>query len=147
MGASGTKPIACFSTDLEALHRLYGHLRAYVILGMRMGQVARERYPLRIYATLYSGSRRPRSCIADGVQFSSCCTLGKANIRIQEGREARARFTDCRTGIEITVKSEVLERIDREARAENEESVSLEAYKARAEDLLSITSIEPWMAW
>lgn len=133
--------------ELEGLRRFHGHLGPYVVLGMRMGEAARTTYPFRIYATLYCGSKRPRSCMADGVQYSSCCTLGKANIRVVEWGAACGMFTDGRTGIEIRILQEVLDSIDGKVTAENEDVVSVQLYQQRNEDLFITTSVEPEVAW
>jgi formylmethanofuran dehydrogenase subunit E len=133
--------------ELEGLRRFNGHLGPYVVLGMRMGQAARTTYPFRIYATLYTGSKRPRSCMADGVQYSSCCTLGKSNIRIVERGEACGMFTDGRTGIGIKVLGDVLGLIDEKVTAENEELVSIEIYHQKIKDLFAISKVESSLAW
>lgn len=134
--------------DLEALRAFHGHLGPYVTLGFRMGKIAREKYPHRIYATLFSGTKRPLSCVADGVQLASCCTSGKGNIIIREGEEAKARFTDGRAGIEIKVLPEVLKHIDASGiTSENEDAYSVDVYRKKAEDLFSVTPVEPGVAW
>jgi formylmethanofuran dehydrogenase subunit E len=133
---------ASTNSELEGLRRFHGHLGPYVVLGMRMGQVARLKYPNRIFAKVYCGKDRPRSCIADGIQYSSCCTVGKNNIEILDGGEARAIFSDGRTSIEISALPQVSEEIDANMGKVNEEDVSSRIFQDKAEDLFSIVSSE-----
>jgi formylmethanofuran dehydrogenase subunit E len=139
--------ITRLSEDLEALKRFHGHLGPYVVLGLRMGQMARGIFPEKIYATVFSGSKRPRSCMADGVQFSSCCTIGKANMVVKEEDQARAMFTDGQTAFEVKVLPRVLARIDKEMTHENEEALSVEMYQKDDKGLFEIVQIEPSVAW
>ena len=80
--------------ELRELKRFHGHLGPYAVVGFRMGMIARSRYPDKIFSTAYSGTKRPLSCMADGIQMSSCCTLGKGNITLNEAGKASADFTD-----------------------------------------------------
>lgn len=132
--------------DLAALKRFHGHLGPYVVLGMRMGHYARERFPNRIYATLLSGTNRPLSCLADGVQFASCCTVGKANLSIREGGKAAAMFTDGTTAFKLIVRQEILERIEGMT-GEDEDRMSLGLFQESALRLFARTPATPSDAW
>jgi len=41
-----------------------------------------------------TGTVTPLSCLTDGVQIGSGCTLGKGNIRVTDARRARVHFLD-----------------------------------------------------
>lgn len=138
---------AVFPEELLALRRFHGHLGPYVTIGMRMGQIARDKYPNRIFATLLSGTKRPLSCVADGVQFASCCTIGKSNIVILEEGRAEAMFTDGRSGIGVKVKDEAMESVGESATSGNEDELSLEIYHMKDDDLFAIVPISPSRAW
>lgn len=129
--------------ELEGLKRFHGHLGPYVVLGFMMGQMARAAYPKKIFSTVFSGTQRPRSCLADGVQYSSCCTVGKNNIAIVESNEARAMFTDGVDAMEISVKPRILSRIDKEMCHENEEALSYELYQTSNDTLFSSRQVKP----
>lgn len=69
--------------DLAAFH---GHLGPYLVVGYRIGKYAREHFcndPFRLRAAVYCSGKPPESCIADGVQMGSGCTLGKRNIDVR----------------------------------------------------------------
>lgn len=79
--------------DLAAFH---GHLGPYIVLGYRMGRYARLHFcddPFRMKAVVHCSGTPPQSCIADGVQIGSGCTLGKRNIEIIASDEIRCIFT------------------------------------------------------
>jgi inosine-uridine nucleoside N-ribohydrolase len=72
-------------TYLRAFH---GHLGPYVVLGYRMGRLALEitgsAGHFDCSVTVHCVLKPPRSCLIDGVQLGSGCTLGKRNIEIRE---------------------------------------------------------------
>ncbi|MDK2990243.1 MAG: formylmethanofuran dehydrogenase subunit [Methanoculleus sp.] len=68
--------------DLAAFH---GHLGPYIVLGYRIGKYVRSSFcddPFRMKAEVRCAGVPPQSCLADGVQLGSGCTLGKRNIEI-----------------------------------------------------------------
>lgn len=85
-------------TDLAAFH---GHLGPYIVIGYRIGKYAREhvcRNPFNLRARVYCAGTPPESCLADGVQLGSGCTLGKRNIEIIESDRVAVEFeSDGRT--------------------------------------------------
>jgi hypothetical protein len=133
---------ASLPEELIALKKFHGHLGPYVVLGLRIGRTAREIFPKKIHATVLSGGERPRSCMADGVQFSSCCTIGKSNIVIKEEGQAKAIFTDGRTSIEIQILPSVISRIDEIMTHDNEEELSIEMFDKKDDDLFKIVRID-----
>lgn len=125
--------------EMLAVKKFHGHLGPYVVLGYRMGLMARQRYPERIYAIVHSGTKRPLSCLADGVQMSSCCTLGKSNITVMEDGEARVEFSDGRSHLEFATLPEVRAEVDAKCTHANEEEMALRLYLARDDELFLIT--------
>jgi len=81
---------------LKAGVDFHGHLGPYLVLGLRMGMVAVEMLKPKglheLSATVWTETSPPQSCILDGIQVSSSCTLGKGNIRVKESRRTKARF-------------------------------------------------------
>ncbi len=126
--------------ELKHLKCFHGHLGPYAVIGYRMGLIARQRFPERIYAILHSGTRRPLSCLADGVQLSSCCTLGKGNIVLREGGEASAEFSDGAGHLSISLLPEVRERIEAETTRATEETISLELDRTPDSELFIISA-------
>lgn len=78
--------------DLAAFH---GHLGPFIVLGYRMGRYARDRFcsdPFAMKAAVHCSGIPPESCVADGVQLGSGCTLGKGNIEIVPAKKIRCVF-------------------------------------------------------
>ena len=71
----------------EYLRAFHGHLGPYVVLGYRMGREAlkelRSDGHFGLTAEVHSLLSPPQSCLIDGVQLGSGCTLGKRNITIR----------------------------------------------------------------
>lgn len=126
--------------EMDALKRFHGHLGPYVVLGYRMGLMARREYPERIYARVHSGTKRPLSCLADGVQMSSCCTLGKNNIVVLENATPRVEFSDGHGHLDLTVRPDVVKDIEGRCDHHNEESMAMQLYSMPDEELFTITS-------
>ena len=78
--------------DLAAFH---GHLGSYLVVGYRIGRYIRAHFcndPFLLHATIYCSAKPPESCIADGVQVGSGCTLGKRNIEVIQSSDLRCEF-------------------------------------------------------
>lgn len=78
--------------ELAAFH---GHLGPYIVLGYRIGKYVRENFnddPFCIKAEIHCAGVPPESCLADGVQLGSGCTLGKRNIEIIPSKSIRCIF-------------------------------------------------------
>lgn len=67
--------------------------------------------PFNIRAEIHTQKTPPKSCILDGVQFSSGCTLGKGNIHVQHDSTIYGVFSKGSTSVQIRVKEEVLQSI------------------------------------
>jgi formylmethanofuran dehydrogenase subunit E len=98
-------------TTLRAAARFHGHLGPWLVLGLRAGTLAARRLggtPFERRATVWCPPHRPCSCFLDGVQFSSGCTLGKANIRhIRAAGSCRAVFSRGQRRLALRVRPEV----------------------------------------
>jgi formylmethanofuran dehydrogenase subunit E len=125
--------------ELLALKKFHGHLGPYAVLGYRMGLIARRRFPQKIFAIVHSGTKRPLSCLADGVQMSSCCTLGKSNITVREDGEARVEFSDGSGHMEFSTLPAVRAEVDGKCTHDNEEAMALHLYLAPEEQLFEVT--------
>lgn len=78
--------------DLAAFH---GHLGPFIVLGYRMGRYARDHFcndPFSMKAIIHCSGTPPESCVVDGVQIGSGCTLGKRNIEIVSSPAIRCVF-------------------------------------------------------
>ncbi len=144
------KPRSLSEELLRGAKDFHGHRGPFLILGLRIGLAAlrlldaegwfdlkcRVRLPLRV----------PETCLLDGIQFSTGCTLGKRNIEVEEGEEIKAFFEKRDGGrLVIKVRPEALIRI-REVLSRGMEGMMEEAehlLKASDEELLEIFTPSP----
>jgi hypothetical protein len=71
--------------SVSDLARFHGHLGPFIVLGYRMGRRALTELgadPFSMKAQVCCSGVTPQSCLADGVQLGSGCTLGKGNIEL-----------------------------------------------------------------
>jgi formylmethanofuran dehydrogenase subunit E len=130
----------------DALHQIkqfHGHLGPYVVIGYMMGKLANKYIgsdPFSKSVVVYTGPTPPLSCLIDGIQISSGCTLGKGNITIQLGGIPKACFTN-KEGkrIEISLKPNIKQEIDTTVTERNAESYSKQLFKKSNQDLFDIS--------
>ncbi len=80
---------------LGRISEFHGHLGPYVVVGYRMGQAANRLLgpdPFGKTALVLTGGKPPKSCLVDGIQLSSGCTLGKGLIGVVDQGEVAAVF-------------------------------------------------------
>jgi formylmethanofuran dehydrogenase subunit E len=128
--------------ELIQLKRFHGHLGPYVVVGYRMGQLARQRLEGKLMAISFTGTKPPLSCLVDGIQFSSGCTLGKGNIAIHDNGEARAHFISDTHLLDVKLDDEVKKSIDQTMSKGTEEATALAIYNAPEEELFVVRVVE-----
>jgi formylmethanofuran dehydrogenase subunit E len=86
-----------------------------MVIGLRMGLLALERlncrgwFDIRCHAALTL--KPPCSCVIDGIQCSTGCTLGKHNIEVETSDEIKAEFTNGGKSIKVALRQEVFRSI------------------------------------
>jgi len=112
---------------LVAAGRFHGHIGPFLAIGLRMGGIANEtlgRDPMEMGASVLVEPRPPRSCVLDGIQYSTGCTMGKGNIVIEPspgGVAAAFRMGD--KSLTIRLKEAYLERMERQLDGKPEKAV------------------------
>ena len=93
---------------LERLRAFHGHLGPWAMLGYRAGlhAISLLEAPTHfgISATVCCPPQPPPSCFADGVQFSTGCTLGKRNIELIPADEVSLTLTVDDSGASVTIR-------------------------------------------
>ncbi len=104
----------------------HGHLGPYLICGVKMGLLALRLLGSRGYSkltvTAETGITPPVSCLIDGLQMATGCTLGKGNIAVLGGGHPRAvvRFEGQSVAIELRPEwPEKFAQMDGKAAARN----------------------------
>lgn len=93
---------------LERMRSFHGHLGPWAMLGYRAGLLAVKSLEapthFGVSATVHCPPQPPPSCFADGVQFSTGCTLGKRNIELVPSEEVLLRFRVNESGATVTIR-------------------------------------------
>jgi formylmethanofuran dehydrogenase subunit E len=105
------------ATDLRAMIErgtlLHGHLGPYLVAGIRIGLLALRLLNSSGYfglrAESEAGWTTPLSCLNDGVQIGSGCTMGKGNLHVVGEERPRVRFVaDDGRAVTIELRPEIV---------------------------------------
>lgn len=128
---------------LKYIERFHGHLGPYVVIGYRMGEIANQmlgKDPFSKKAVVQTGTTPPMSCIIDGIQMSSGCTLGKGNISVNPDGVPKAQFTNNNgKQIKIDLRPDITEEIDTTVTEENIIDYSERLYQRPNQELFDIS--------
>ena len=122
----------------------HGHGGPFMTVGLRMGLYALERLDCRGWFDLSCRValrwRPPDSCVIDGIQSSTGCTMGKHNIEVVEGDGVSAVFTSEGGSLALRLRDEVLKKLRDDL---DDEGATLELMgwlgEAAAEDLFEVS--------
>ncbi|MFW5869084.1 MAG: formylmethanofuran dehydrogenase subunit E family protein [Armatimonadota bacterium] len=104
---------------LDRLRDFHGHLGPFAMLGYRAGLLAVRVLDAPTHfglsATVRCPDGPPPSCFADGVQYSTGCTLGKRNIELVPDEDVSLTVTRNDTGATVSVlpRREIIESFAR----------------------------------
>lgn len=93
----------------------HGHDGPFMTIGLRMGLIALEMLDCKGWFDLNCEARLnwrpPDSCVIDGIQSSTGCTMGKKNISVVEKEGVEAVFKSKGKSLTISLKPELIEKI------------------------------------
>ncbi len=106
---------------LEEAGVFHGHIGPFLTIGYRAGEYAREVLkPVNehdLIAEVELPMEIPYTCILDGIQCSSKCTLGKMNITAIKSPEKRIKisFKSRSSGVKLTMEvyNEVINEVSK----------------------------------
>ncbi len=100
---------------IERGAEFHGHLGPFLVLGIRMGLLALKALGSsghkNIDARVKTGTTPPVSCLVDGIQISTGCTMGKGNIVTEDLGRAEATFSADGKSLTLRVRDQVVEEI------------------------------------
>ena len=128
---------------LKQIERFHGHLGPYVVIGYKMGEIANQQLgpePFSKKVVVWTGTTPPLSCVIDGIQMSSGCTLGNGTLSVNQDGIPKAQFTN-NDGkhIEIMLKSSIKHEVDTLVTEKNIISYSKQLYQRPYQDLFDIS--------
>ena len=87
------------NTMIRDAQKLHGHLGPFLVIGVRMGMIARKALCVAddqcasLRANVKVPLFPPFSCLLDGIQASTSCTVGNQRLTIENGEEICVNFT------------------------------------------------------
>ena len=127
---------------LKEIKKFHGHIGPYVVIGYKMGKIANQHLgsdPFCKKVQVWTKNYPPMSCVIDGIQLSSGCTLGKGSIIIKNGNCPKTEFTNKKgEKIQIYLKNNIKSNIEQNVTNENMESFSEEIYQIPDSELFEI---------
>jgi len=127
---------------LSKIEQFHGHLGPYAVIGYKMGKIAKKQLgsdPFSKEAVIWTGTKPPLSCIIDGIQISSGCTLGKGNISIRQDGGPKVQFKgENGSRLEIILKKHIQQEIDTKVTKENIIRYSEQIFKRSDQELFDI---------
>jgi formylmethanofuran dehydrogenase subunit E len=125
--------------ELQRAKSFHSHLGPYLVIGLKMGQVVIQRLgdePFSMTIDVFTGSRPPLSCVVDGLQLATPCTVGNGQIRIREGQRVAIRARRDEQQVELSLKPEIWERIRAAEGTDRLESLAVELWGFGEAELL-----------
>ena len=85
------------SAALQTATELHGHFGPFLTIGVRMGLLGLQRLGVkpgdqRLHTTVMLRYSAPISCILDGIQATTKCTIGNTRLTWKESRQISATF-------------------------------------------------------
>ena len=124
----------------------HGHLGPFLAIGVRMGLLAKKTLKSNGFRDLSvivnTGNNPPLSCVVDGIQVATGCTLGKGNIAVTNLNEISAAFQAKHKAIQVKMKTEVFQNLKSELLHGNPEKMEETARKISSIPDAKLFSIE-----
>jgi formylmethanofuran dehydrogenase subunit E len=142
------------TSALEQAAEFHGHLGPFLAIGVRMGLIGLKKIggskSNQLVVTAALPLRVPFSCIIDGLQVSTSCTVGNQKLSLEDSPTIQARFRRKDNGQEIVIALDrsVFEKMKnqllREAVSEDEiRKLAWIIVSIPEDELFEITSNEP----
>lgn len=104
-------------STIEKAHELHGHLGPFLVVGVRIGEYAKKTLKGEMKAFVRIPMKTPLSCIIDGIQASTQCTVGNRKLLIEESENeivAHFKAQKSRKSIRIYVKPQLVKELKQE---------------------------------
>ena len=105
------------TSAIRTAQKLHGHLGPFLVIGVRMGKTAKKALNIKGNSKLQAEATvpllTPFSCVLDGIQAITNCTIGNQKLRVKNSkREIAVSFTlDSAKAINISVKPEIVKTL------------------------------------
>jgi formylmethanofuran dehydrogenase subunit E len=117
------KPDTELTTLIEKAAEFHGHLGPFLVIGIRMGNMARRtlkpnvKENKRLQVTVKIPLLTPFSCILDGIQTTTQCTVGNQKLKTENSqKEITAQFElqNSNKAMKVLVNPKIIEELKKE---------------------------------
>jgi formylmethanofuran dehydrogenase subunit E len=87
------------TTIIEYARKLHGHVGPFLVIGLKMGAAAKKALNVSdtectlLTAEVAVPLHPPFSCLLDGIQVSTTCTIGNQRLQVKNSKTIQATFT------------------------------------------------------
>lgn len=137
--------------EIDNAARLHGHLGPFLVIGVRMGKLARrilkhsENDNIKFQVTIKVPQSIPFTCTIDGIQSTTHCTVGNRRLEIEKSdKEILGDFEVANSNqkLRIHVKPEIIEDLMAQlTKGIGNEEVAAQAAVMQEEKLFTIERI------
>jgi formylmethanofuran dehydrogenase subunit E len=127
--------------ELQKARAFHSHLGPYLVVGLRMGQAIVRRLgpePFTITITCFTGPRPPLSCVIDGLQLATPCTVGNGGIVIREEGQVKVSAVRGDREVTISLKPRIGEKIQTAVGSHRLEELALQLWELEELELLDL---------
>jgi formylmethanofuran dehydrogenase subunit E len=105
---------------IENAAKLHGHLGPFLVIGVRMGELAKRHLQVddktncRLEVNIKTPFFTPFSCVIDGIQASTSCTVGNRKLKIENSAKeitAQFRIQNSKKTVTISVNPKIAETL------------------------------------
>jgi formylmethanofuran dehydrogenase subunit E len=97
--------------------KLHGHIGPYLIIGLKMGITAKKALKVSDHQSTLLNTQvslplhPPFSCMLDGLQVATTCTIGNQRLQIENSNEIQATFSTQTDTVKITLTQSFSEQL------------------------------------
>ena len=98
------------TATIEFARKLHGHVGPYLVVGLRMGTAAKKALGIsdseltHLRAEVVVPLYPPFSCLLDGIQVSTTCTIGNQRLSFKNAKYIQATFTKENSSMIVKIK-------------------------------------------
>lgn len=129
---------------LKEAEKFHGHQGPYLVLGILAGEIALKKLRCKKYFGLevkvWGATKKPKSCLIDGLQLSTGATYGKGNIEKLDGSVIKVEFCNRlnQKRIMLRFKKNIVKRLRGIKNHKESEALARKLYKTDPDKLFDL---------
>jgi formylmethanofuran dehydrogenase subunit E len=119
----------------------HGHLGPFLVLGLRAGLLANSMLGkdcFKMSAVVATDPNPPYSCLIDGVQFVTGCTMGKGNIKFRKSKNTYMLFLKGEKKLKLSLRPKVLNSIRNASSEKDSENLAFRLLTEPVDELFVV---------